>query len=621
MKRNTLSLAILAALLSSTSSIAHATQDIETIIVSATNSPQTSKNVTGSTFVITQQDIEDKQYQTLEQALQRVPGLNIYNNGGPVQGSSIQMRGSSSGQVLVMIDGMAINDPSGFGANLNSVALQDVERIEVIKGPQAGVWGANAASGVVNIITKQAKSGTQGQVNIESGSNSTNKLAASLSSANEKGDFSFSLSSVNSDGFSAIIPVDGNAEKDAYSQTDFNLKLGINLNKNHRLESFIKDSSTTSDYDSGFPSDPNDAIANSEMESQLRKLQYLYLKENFNMRVYLSQFDIERTMNEPFVTGYYEGKVTEKGAIANYEYLENQSLTAGLTLAETEGLSDFYGVTSTKYKSTGLFVTNSNQFNKGSFILTESIRKDHFNNDFKDKVSGKIGFKNYFNGDIYVGAQYGTAYNAPSLFEAANPLPGESLQPEATKGYEVNLGGYGLEISYYNNNVTDLITYIPLPNFDFGYSNEPGKSKLKGVEVSYARYLEALNTDLYLAYDKLSAKSSSGQWLGRRPESQVSLNINYDGFENILLGIETRYIGQMYDQNNEQGAQIGKYTTTNLTASYAVNKHLDVYGRFVNVFNSDHATSVANYRDDNVTPKDIYNNGGRQFFIGIRGKL
>lgn len=621
MKRNTLSLAILAAILSSTSSIVQATQDIDTIIVSATNTPQTLKSVTGSTFVVTQQDIEEKQYQTIEQALQRVPGLNLYNNGGPLQGTTVQMRGSSSGQVLVMVDGVAINDPSGFGANLNSVALQDVERIEVIKGPQAGVWGANAASGVINIITKQARSGTHGQVNIEAGSNNTQKLAASFSSANEQGDFSFSASNVNSDGFSAIIPVDGNAEKDAYSQMDFNLKLGINLNKEHRLESFIKNSSTNSDYDSGFPSDPNDAIANSEMESQLKRLQYLYTKDSFNMRVYLSQFDIERTLNEPFVTGYYEGKVTEKGAVASYEYLENQSLTAGLTLAETEALNDFYGVTSAKYKSTGLFINNSNQFNGGSFILTESLRKDHFNNDFKDKITGKVGFKNYFNGDIYVGAQYGTAYNTPSLFETVHPLPGESVQPETTKGYEINLGAYGLEVSYYNNDITNLITYVPLPNFDFGYSNESGKSNLKGLEISYARYVEALNTDFYLAYDKLSAKDSNDQWLGRRPESQVSLNISYDGFDKTLLGIETRYIGKMYDKSNQQGAQIGKYTTTNLTASYAVNKHLDVYGRLVNVFNSDYATAVANYEANGTTPKDIYNNGGRQFFIGIRGKL
>lgn len=633
MKRNTLSLAILAALLSSTSSITQAAQDFDTIVVSANNTPQTLKSVTGSTFVVTQQDIEEKQYQTIEQALQRVPGLNFYNYGGPLQSNNIQMRGSSSGQVLVMVDGIAINDPSAFGANINSVALQDVERIEVIKGPQAGVWGANAASGVINIITKKAKSGTHGQVNVEAGSNNTQKLAASLSSANEQGDFSFSMANVSSDGFSTIIPVNGDSvEKDAYSQTDFNLKLGINLNKEHRLESFIKNSTTSADYDSGdydavfnYIVDPNDSISNSEMDSQLRKLQYLYTKDNFNMRVYLSQFEIERTAQEPTVNSYYEGKITEKGAIASYEYLENQSLTAGATLTDTHGLSDYFGITSSKYKSTGLFISNSNQFNNNSFILTESLRKDRYDNDFKDKVTGKVGFKNYFNDEVYVGAQYGTAYNAPSVYEIVHPMPGGSVQPQTTKSYEVNLGAYGLEISYYNNDITNLITYNvlnPDPNaFEFAYSNESGVSTLKGIEISYARYFEALNTDFYLAYDKLSAKDSTGQWLGRRPESQVSLNISYDGFDKTLLGIETRYIGQMYDGNNQKGAQIGKYTTTNLTASYAVNSHLDVYGRLVNVFNSDYATSVADYQADGVTPKYIYNNGGRQFFIGIRGKL
>jgi len=628
MKRLTLSTAILATLssfsLTSFSLGVQASDKLDNIVVTANNSAQPLKTVTSSTFVVTQQDIEDRQVQTLEQALQKIPGLNFYNNGGPLQGTNIQMRGSKNGQVLVMVDGIAINDPSGFGANLNSVALQDVERIEVIKGPQAGIWGVNAASGVINIITKQAKSGENGQVNVEVGSNQTQKLAASLSSANEQGDFSFSASNVRSDGFSAVVAKNGEAndsENDGYSQTDFSLKFGVNFNKQHRLETLLKNSTTSADYDSGFPIDANEPIANAKAVSELRRLQYRFNNDSLNVRIYLSQFEIERTLTQPFNIGYYEGSLIEKGAVANFEYLKNQSFTAGLTQTDTSGSSDFFGVLSADYQSTGLFASNTNQFNKGRFVLTESLRKDNFDNDFDDKVTGKIGFKNYFNDDLYLSANYGTAYNAPSLFEQTNQVAGNPLQPETTEGYEINLGAYGLELSFYNNEVTDLLAY---DTTNFGYFNETGTSTLKGLEISYARFFENLNTDFYVAYDVLSAKNSDEQWLGRRPESQASLNLSYSGFSKLLLGLETQYSGKMYDRNDQQGAKIGDYTTTNLTLSYAANKHLDIYARVINAFDVQTVSAVANYENnfDLTTPvQDIYNNGGRQFFIGLRGSL
>lgn len=620
MKLSKLSAAILAATFSQ-AALANTT-NLDNVVVTANNMSQNAQSVTSQVNVITRADIEQNQYQTLQQALQRVPGINLYNNGGPLQTTSIQMRGSSSGQVLVMIDGMSINDPSGFGANLNSIALQDIERIEIVKGPQAGVWGANAASGVINIITTQAKSGEQGQVNIEIGSNNTKKIAAGLSGANEQGDFAFSFSNINSDGFSTIIPVNGDAsdgENDSYSQTDYSLKLGVNLNKHHRLETFIKKSTTNTDYDSGYPIDTNDTLSNSEMDSTLRKLQYRYNQDNFNLRVYLSKFEIERTVTDPFLTAYYEGDITEKGAVANYEYLKNQSLAAGLTQTITHGLSDYYGVSTSEYQSTGLFVSNTNQFNNGSFILNQSLRKDNYDNNFDDKLTGKIGFKNFFTPDIYLGGQYGTAYNAPSLYQYTHPVAGENLQPETTEGYEVNLGAYGLELSYYNNEITDLYAY---DYTTYGYYNESGKSTLKGMEISYSHYFNKLNTDLYLSYETLSAKDSNNQWLGRRPESQASLNVNYDGFKNAVLGIDTRYVGKMDDKNEASGpsAQIGDYFTTNLTASYSINKNLSVYGRVVNAFNENYTNAVANYSSTNDI-QDIYNNGGRQFFIGVRGSL
>jgi len=615
MKLSTLSVAVLTAIATSPA-LSETTELNDILVMSPTNSEQSIRSVTSNLTVITAQEIEEKHYQTIQEALQVVPGINLYNSGGPLQTTLLQVRGSSNGQVLIMVDGVSINDPSSFGANLNTVALQDIDRIEIVKGPQAGVWGANAAAGVVNIITKQATQGGHAQVNIERGSWNTQKLATTLSAANDHADFVFSLSDTSSDGYSSVIAADADSddsERDGYSQTDINFKLGLNLNTQHRLETSIKKNQSDFDYDAyAWPNgyDPEDAVSHAKIDSELRKLQYRYQQDGLSARLYLSNYQIERAYVEPFVTGYYEGESTEKGGVVNYEYLSGQSLTAGAVLSESKGVSDYYGLSKAEYQSTGLFVTNTNLFNNGSLIISESLRNDQYDNDFDDKLTGKIGIKYRIKPDIYLGANYGTAYNAPSLYDYTHSVAG--LQPETTEGYEINLGAYGLEVSYYDNDVTDLIGYNSL----YEAYNEDGTSSLSGFEVRYARYFKQLNTDFKLAYDTLTAKNAENQWLGRRPQDQVSLQVMYDGFANTQIGIQSRYVGQMYDQNDQQGQQIGDYFTTNLTASYALNKGLNMYVRVVNVFGEDYTSAITDASSNNV-----YSNGGMQTFVGIRGNI
>lgn len=618
MKRFTLSAAILA-VIHSTSALA---TELDEVVVTANNTPQSIKNVIGSVAVITQEEIEDKQYQTLQQALQSVPGINFYNNGGALQSTSIQMRGSSTGQVLIMVDGVSINDPSGFGANLNSLALQNVARIEVIKGPQAGVWGANAAAGVINIISKNAQQSETAQVNFERGSNNTQKIATTLGAGDENADFVFSILDTRSDGYSAIKSKNESVntpENDAYYQTEINFKMGLNLNKHHRLEASINKNTTNTDYDGysyGVGYNAEDAISNSEMESELRRFQYNYKQDNFDAKLFISDYQIDRTSTEAFVTGVYNGENNQQGGVVNFEYLPKQKLTAGATFSETKGKSDYYSVSQAKYKSTGTFISNTNQFNQGLLILNQSLRNDQYDNDFEDKTTGKIGIKNFFNNNFYLSAQYGTAYNEPSLYSYTHSVT--NLQPESTEGYEFILGFHGLEVSYYKNDVKDLISY----NNNNKAFNQTGTSELKGLEISYSNYFDLLDTDLTVSYEQLSAKNADNEWLGRRPESRANLNLSYDGFNKTTLGLQTRYIGEMYDKNNQGGAQIGDFLNTDITANYAINPNFSIYARVINLFDQDGVTSIANYESGSTTAiKDVYSNGGVQFFAGVRGQI
>ena len=155
----------------------YSVENLETITVtSATKSEQSIQNVTSNVEVITKEEIEERHFTTVSEALNTLSGINVTSNGGLGKGTSVFMRGFDSQRILVLIDGINYNDFTGIsGAAFEHLMITDIERIEVIKGAQSGIWGADANAGVINIITSSAKEGTNSNILTEYGSYNTKK--------------------------------------------------------------------------------------------------------------------------------------------------------------------------------------------------------------------------------------------------------------------------------------------------------------------------------------------------------------------------------------------------------------------------------------------------------------
>ena len=261
----------------------YADEILEPITVISTNkTDQSIQETTANLTVITSQDIEEKGYLTVAQAINHVAGISVTYAGGLGQQTSFFMRGADSGKVLVLLDGMRLNDPSTTNgtALLDSLTTNNISQIEIIKGGSSSIWGSNASAGVINIITKEATKGVHGSFALGYGSYNTKEAEAQLSYKDEKLTAQVLASYLDTDGFSALAPRE--AEKDGYTNKDLNLKLGYAFNENNRLNLSYNRIKTETEYDDRWSVDlANDDYSHSTSDQENYALDYRFELDHY----------------------------------------------------------------------------------------------------------------------------------------------------------------------------------------------------------------------------------------------------------------------------------------------------------------------------------------------------
>lgn len=586
----------------------YALEDLAMITVtSATKSEQSIKDVTSNVDIITGAELESKHIATVLDAL-RLSGVSVYQSGGVGQQSSFSLNGFSGGNTLVLIDGIKYNDQLGTEgqAQLEHLIISDIEQIEIIKGAQSGIWGANAVAGVVNIITKKASKELKTNTNIEYGSNSTKKIRANISQRADKISYFVGANYLKTDGISAQTPRGKNSddyEADGYTNKTLNGKFGYEITNNDALKFNITNIDAKVEYDPY--GNPNGSDHEVIQKNRLYKLSF---QHNLTDKNYLqaSYMKTNFKKNDPLGgTPKFEGSNKEISLDAKVAYYSDGFLLFGATNQKSED-----AIKNKELKSTGYYLTNSNIFER--LIFTESLRYDDYGL-FDNKTTGKIGAKYLIKSDISVSANYGTSYKVPALSQIWYNAT-TNLQPETTKSSDVTFQYKHLKTTYFESVTTDLIEWTD-PTGQFGYDgfdyyeNISGKSRFKGYEVSYNN--EVLkNFLLCVTYNKLSAKDKNGKDLIRRIKESAKMNLDYYGVKKLHLGVTVNNIGQRDDLDYNTPSpylslQTGKYTLVNTVANYDVSKSLKTYIKI-----------------DNLTNKlyqevDGYGTMGRTFAVGI----
>ncbi len=599
---------ITATLLLTTNTYAEETLEPITI-VSASKTTQSIQNTTSNVTVITADDIEEKGYQTVAQAIDTVAGISVTHSGGLGQQTSFFVRGADSGKVLVLLNGMRLNDPSTTNgtALLDSLTTSNIAQIEIIKGGASSIWGSNASAGVINIITKEAKEGIHGSLALSYGSYNTRGTDADLSYKDKKITAQVLASYLKTDGFSALAP--RSAEDDGYTNKNTNIKLGYAFDENNKLNLSYNRIKTDTQFDDSYSTDQgNDDYSNATSDQTNYALDY-----NFKLNNYSTVFHASKgkyTRNYYTYDAYYDvdnqnvykAIMKEYSLINAYQY-QNGKLILGLEYKDIDGFNQFntYPENQAKYLNKAIFLSNTYDIYENTLLET-NLRYDDYD-AFDDKATYKIGLKHHlhFLEGFTTSANYYTSYDAPSAYQLANQLsPDVLLKPAYTKGYDISAGYKELfSIGYFNTEVEDGIDWISsfLPDGTYiggGYTNIEGKQKFSGLELQSSYALASLNINLSANYTHLfKYKKEDGSDLIRRAKDTLNATIDYYTDSNTHFGINAQYVGDRIDldYNTYQDVTTGNYTLWNLNFSTKVIDNIDLTVNAKNIFDKEYQSS------------------------------
>ena len=592
---------------------------LEPIVVTATKVSQNIKDVTSSTQVITKEDIEEKRYTSVLDALNSLAGVGFTQDGGIGGLTKLYIRGVGGGRVLVLVNGVRFQDPSSkYGADFSRLMIANVEKVELISGAQSGIWGSDASAGVINIITTQAEAGFNSGLNVEYGSFNSKKIGVFTSYKEKKYDTMLSVNNFTTDGYSAQSPYGSdidNYEDDYYKNRTIDFSLGYNISDNDRIFAQFTNidvKSNNDTYKSGSGTENKDM----RVENKTNLFNVSYTKkisnQNISLKYNFAKFDKDE-LDATKGIKTYNGKTNEIELHDIISYKKKDFVLVGISYKkeDVETLKVNNSEDTHKINSNAIFLTNTNFVD--NFIITQSLRWDDYSN-FAKKTTGKVGVKYLLNEDITFSSNYATGYNAPSIIMILNPNGKENknLEAEDTNSFDISATYKGASLTYFYNRVKNLISYDKINK---QHINIDGTSIFKGFEFKYKTDItEYLFMDF--SYTRLSAKDKDGIDLRRRVKDSYKLSTYYYLNDKLNFNLDAQYIGERYDNmyskskpNQTRGRQTGKYFVANFVTNYDITNKISTYLKINNIF------------DRYYQVVDGYSSSPRAFYIGFNMKF
>jgi vitamin B12 transporter len=568
----------------------------EEIVVSATRLPTPEEESPASVTVITARDMEIKQIRRVADALREVPGLSIAQTGTPGQLTSLFTRGLGSDQTQVLLDGIPINQGLAGLFNFADMTTDNIERIEIVRGPQSTLYGPRALAGVVQIFTKHGSGPPTAEFTAEAGSFSTFRETFTSSGAVEKFDYSIGLSRLDTD---------NDRPNNQYRLSNGIANVGWSPNEQLRISSLF----TYSLADAGSPnriSAPR-PFDNLETERWLIATHLDYKPVEWWEHKLIVSYDEERQVNDPNDDGFvFATRALFQRFTVDYQNdLKPASwltLTSGFFYSQVDAGQErpfvLFGdpFISDYTEETAVFLQASVTPFKG-LNLVAGGRCDHFN-QFGDVWTYRFAGSYLIpQTDTHLHASVATGFSPPS---SQDKIFGNNfnLEPIENLGWDAGIeqrfweGRVLIGATYFHNDLSNVIGFNGL----FETLNL-GSAITQGVETEI-KVTPLPDLTFALAYTYLDTEKTSsldiaqpeGARLPRRPRNEVYVSASYLWCKKLRTTIEAKFVNAREEINfGGPNFDIEDYAVVNLMVEYEVNSHFSIFGRIENLGDEQYA--------------------------------
>lgn len=575
-------------------SFSAAAESIPPLVVTASRTAETGDQTLSSVTVISREDIERAQASSVATLLRGVPGVIITNNGGAGKSTSVFLRGTESDHVLVLIDGIKVGSATLGTTAFQDIPVEQIDRIEIVRGPRSSLYGSEAIGGVIQIFTRKGGGRFSPYFTVGVGSYHSYEASVGVSGGGDHGWFNATAGGIDTKGFNACegLPSPGGAgcytdepDKDGYRNVSATLHAGYRFENETELDVHALRVDSDNEFDGGYvnASESAQQVVGGTLrfaplavwQAELTVGRSLDDADNFLDGIFRSRFDTQRD------TRSLQNNITLGPAHLFTFGADDQTDRVDSTTAYSVNSRD----------NTGLFSQYQGAF--GHHDLQLALRRDD-NEQFGRHGTGSAAWGWSLNDRLRFTAAYGTAFKAPTFNELYFPGYGNpDLDPETAKSLELGLnaqlrqGAWSLHI--YENRVTDLIAFDAAT---FSPANI-AQARIRGVEalLDYRLGDWNLRTNLTLLDpENQSEDSNSGNTLPRRARQTVRFDVDgsVGGYRyGATLLAETR----RYD-DLENSRELAGYATIDLRAETTLGKNWRIQGRIENLFDKHYETAA-----------------------------
>jgi len=536
---------------------------------------------------------------TLLDSLKDIPSLSYSVTGGSGGVTGVYIRGAESWHTQVLLDGIKLYDPivtSGYFYGYNYMSLDNLEKIEILKGPYSSLYGSGSIGGTINLLTHKGKGKPTFSFTQEFGSYQTYREVFSSQGEINKLAYSFSVSKDDINGFYSAKYKNGNHEKDPYHNLNSSVRLDYELTNNVNIGLLTDYTYAKYEYDATswsppyLPTDDNDNHAYFYQGVGEINLKH-QPSDNFYYKIILGWTRTYRKGRESSSSNnWYNGKTYQAKWQGNYQVCDFDKIILGFDYLRERG-EGFWAPTYTPKATAntkGYYIENVFTPADNLFLAVSFRTEDHsqFNKHNTLSVSGSYLITQT---DTKIKSSFGQGFKAPSLYQLYSPLYGNSgLNPEESEsydlGFEQNIGKkFSLGSTYFHTKIKNAIDWVST-GFWVGEYRNIGKSRIYGIE-NFIKYLVNKSTSLTISYTHMDTKKiSDGTRLLCRPNNKLTAK-----FKTVLgkldISTDLSYVGNRIDTSS---SKLKSYILANIALNYQANSKLNIFLRFENVFDKDY---------------------------------